>query len=152
MKILGINEYFGNDYPETMYRNDKYGTGVTDVIDIMTHEIGDLKNTDIIEWCLGHYGVSENLSAILNDIIENIDDYDENDFVLKRACASLIDEISRRKGKRIRYGIWLADRETVMELYDGEGGIDEYYTSDVVLSDLGGDGVLFGYPDPPVKK
>lgn len=44
----------------------------------------------------------------------------------------------------------MADRETVIELYDGtEDNISEYETSEAVISDLGGDGVLFGYEEMP---
>ena len=52
----------------------------------------------------------------------------------------------------VNYALWLASKKSVLENYsDGiESEIDVYYVGNaVVLSDLGYDGILFGYRDCP---
>lgn len=69
---------------------------------------------------------------------------------MRDVCNLIIAEVSKQTKIDVKYGLWLADRETVIELYDGtEDNISEYETSEAVISDLGGDGVLFGYEEMP---
>ena len=62
---------------------------------------------------------------------------------------AVLEEIKLVTGKNITYVLWLAEKEDVIKIYgDGhleDNQIDEYYTSDIVLSDIGVDGKLFGY-------
>ena len=59
--------------------------------------------------------------------------------------------IEDETGKTIKYALWLATKEAVEELYDGdEQFIYEYDVTDaVILSDLGFDGVLYGFENMP---
>lgn len=44
----------------------------------------------------------------------------------------------------------LASREDVLDLYEADpDDIDEYEVSDVILSDIGHDGRLYGYTNDP---
>lgn len=87
---------------------------------------------------------------MLNHIIENIDDYEEDDDELCLCVDMLIDEISKYMHKKIKYGLWLADRQNVIDFYDGDdNNINAYEKSDVILSDIGHNGVLFGYDKKP---
>jgi hypothetical protein len=51
----------------------------------------------------------------------------------------------------VRYALWLADKDAVEELYDGDE-LDVYpYETDnaIILSDLGYDGTLYGFEEMP---
>ena len=145
---------------KTMFRNDTcYGAGVIDLFDIIYYEVTELGNTDILDYCLEHYNLSDSTRVkLLNieDIIGgcNIENNSENpaydEFLLaKDGITSLLEEVSEMAGKCVKYGLWLADKDKVIELYDGnESNISEYEVSDVVLSELI-DGTLFGYEFPP---
>ena len=66
----------------------------------------------------------------------------------------LVGEIGRIEGRELRYGLWLADRETVEDHYDGvydgdERNMTAVPASDVCICDLGGDGMLFAYDVDP---
>ena len=138
-----------------LYRNDScYGSGVRDVFDVIHHEYHALGNTDIFEYCLNHYNLSEGLKKNLRQDIgwfENeFQKYGEYPCSLNDDIENLIRELSALTGKEIRYALWLASETTVHELYYGDdGNILAYETSDVVLSFLEEDGALFGYPELP---
>ena len=145
---------------KVLYRNEScYGSGVRDVIDIIHHEYHALGNTDIFEYCLNNYNLSEGLKENLRQDIS----WFESEFQrcgeypssLNDDIENLIRELSALTGKEIRYALWLAPENTVRELYDGtDGNIDAYETSEIILSDLGPDGILFAYqdnPNPPKK-
>lgn len=137
---------------QVLYRNDSYNNSdgeIRKLKDILVYEIFDLENTDILEYCSEHYDLSEPLMNEMNGIIDGEElDEDAVEDLVKR----LLTEISSLTGKILRYGLWLAKKDVVMNFYDGdEETISGYYVSDVILSDLGEDGILFAYETFPVQ-
>lgn len=151
MKIMSINEYMNTS--NVMYRNDNYNnSGIIDIKDIICFETGELHNIDIFEYCIDNYELSDKLIDMINNIIENIDDYEKDDDELCLCVDMLIDEISKCMHKKIKYGLWLADRQNVIDFYNGDdNNINAYIKSDVILSDIGPDGILFGYDKKPIQ-
>lgn len=143
-----------------MYRSESFsGSGVYEVKKVIEFEICILGNTDILDYCLEHYNLTpmlkESLSELMNFIekdnviIEDLDDPTKIDYTYY-LIDRLVDEISMLVGHSIKYAIWLADLDTVREIYsDSDDDIEAYEISDVVLSDLGEDGKLFGYETFP---
>ena len=143
-----------------MYRSESFsGSGVYEVKKVIEFEICILGNTDILDYCLGHYNLTptlkESLSELMNFIekdnviIEDLGDPTKIDYTYY-LINRLVDEISMLVGHSIKYAIWLADLDTVREIYsDSDDDIEAYEISDVVLSDLGEDGKLFGYETFP---
>ena len=139
-----------------MYRSESFsGSGVYEVKKVIEFEICILGNIDILDYCLEHYNLTptlkESLSELMdfiekdNVIIEDLDDPTKIDYTYY-LIDRLVDEISMLVGHPIKYAIWLADLDTVREIYsDSDDDIEAYEISDVVLSDLGEDGKLFGY-------
>lgn len=143
-----------------MYRSESFsGSGVYEVKKVIEFEICTLGNTDILDYCLEHYNFTstfkESLSELMNFIekdnviIEDLDDPVKIDYTYY-LIDRLVDEISMLVGHPIKYAIWLADLDIVREIYsDSDDDIEAYEISDVVLSDLGEDGKLFGYETFP---
>ena len=143
-----------------MYRSESFsGSGVYEVKKVIEFEICTLGNTDILDYCLGHYNLTptlkESLSELMNFIekdnviIEDLGDPTKIDYTYY-LINRLVDEISMLVGHPIKYAIWLADLDTVREIYsESDDDIEAYEISDVVLSDLGEDGKLFGYETFP---
>ena len=67
--------------------------------------------------------------------------------MLKEILGCIEDET----GINVNYALWLADREAVEELYDGDELDVNAYDIDnaIVLSDLGYDGTLYGFEGMP---
>ena len=137
--------------PEIMYRNAEYGgSDVFDAESVILFEIGELKNTYILEYCTNHYDLSDILLDRMKAVIENVESYEEDTPELVTVVKDLLKEVSRQCKTKVRYCLWLASLENVRELYDGnDDNISAYKTSDVILSDLGDDGMLFGYSEMP---
>lgn len=139
-----------NSIPKIMYRSeDSYGSGVRDVLDVMVYELYELGNTDILEYICDHY-FDEEMKRQCSMMILSIETGDVfEDDIIDIAKASL-ETIKEKTNKDIRYCLWLAEKDVVDEMYAyDESNIDAYYTSDVILSDLGRDGILFGYEKEP---
>ena len=111
----------------------------------MMFEIEELENEDIFDYVLDNYKLSDELKESIKAYMDSSDGNLEN--ILK----NMLSEIKTQTGKDIKYALWLAEKETVIDMYDGaENGIDVYETKDgVILSDLGYDGVLFGFEKLP---
>lgn len=143
-----------------MYRSESFsGSGVYEVKKVIEFEICTLGNTDILDYCLEHYNLTPTLRESLSElmdfiekddvIIEDLDDPTKIDYTYY-LIDRLVDEISMLVGHPIKYAIWLADLDIVREIYsDSDDDIEAYEISDVVLSDLGEDGKLFGYETFP---
>lgn len=131
------------------------GSGVRDTVSVITHEICQLGNTDVLDYCLEHYDLSrmhfdDTVRALRDDVDagEYVDEYD-----VRPVVTDLLKHIESNTGYDIRYALWLAGMDTVMSYYNGkEGRVDAYECGPVVLSDLGWDGVLFGYTNLPKKR
>lgn len=144
--------------PDYLYRNDDYMDGSTfNIVDLMVYEITELGNTDILEYCVDHYDFSEVLKNKINKLIDDIanDDFlctDDDVKYVESICTDIINGIQDLTRIYVQYGLWLANKETVYEIYDGTpDNISAYHTSDIILSNLGSDGILFGYTELPKK-
>ena len=125
--------------------------------DIIEYEMAELRNADIPRYVLGRYALSDGLRKDLEDILA-LEESGEYPFTGDRGqlldtIDALLKEVGDLKGTPVRYGLWLAPYETVRLRYCSPGSrdIDRYQTSDIVLSDLGEDGILFGYGEQPRK-
>lgn len=130
----------------TGYRNETaYGSGITNLFDIIVFEISELGNYDIIDYVLANYSsISSNAREFLNDIDTNSDED-----TIEEAAEIIINELSDLTGTPLTVGLWLCkDVETVKELY-GDDDIRAYPVSQVILSDLGSDGILYAYDTMP---
>lgn len=138
-----------------LYRNESYsGSGVRNAVDVIVHEIYELRNTDVIDYCLSHYSLKKmhfnQTFKILKETIEDDDAVEESD--IRILIEDLLKNIESETGISVNYALWLASKESVKENYDGEENtIDAYEIGQVILSDLGEDGVLYGYQTKPAK-
>ena len=88
-----------------MYRSeDSYGSGVRDILDIMTFEIYELKNIDILEYTLDHYLQNSNIKETVENMIADIEIFNEKELNIKNGgnveAAKLIgSEIAKRAKK-----------------------------------------------------
>lgn len=116
---------------------------------VMLFEITELHNADILEYVSENYLLPDELKMDVQEIIDNIDDVDED------GCKEVLEQvlfcIEGSTGKKIRYVLWLADKDAVEDMYEGdERDIYAYNVDDaVVLSDLGYDGTLYGFEEMP---
>jgi len=134
-----------NKQPKLLYRAESSSHPERDAISVMMFEIEELENEDIFDYVLDNYKLSDELK-------ESIETYmDSSEGNLENILKNMLSEIKTQTGKDIKYALWLAEKETVIDMYDGkENGIDVYETKDgVILSDLGYDGVLFGFEKLP---
>ena len=132
-----------------MYRSeDSYGSGVRDILDIMTFEIYELKNIDILEYTLEHYLQNSNIEETVENMIADIEIFNEEE--VYKVCKLIINEINKQTDHNLKYALWLAEYDAVSNMYSfDESSIEAYNTSDIILSDLGYDGILFGYDEEP---
>lgn len=80
-----------------------------------------------------------------NGYVDDMSESDQIEFVEK-----LRQELSAQVGQDIQYALWLADKACVQGFYGGrDSDIACYETSNVILSDLGQHGILFGYEFEP---
>lgn len=132
-----------------MYRSeDSYGSGVRDILDIMTFEIYELKNIDILEYTLDHYLQNSNIKETVENMIADIELFNEEE--IYKVCNLIINEINKQTDHNLKYALWLAEYDRVKDMYAyDESSIEAYKVSDIILSDLGIDGVLFAYDEMP---
>lgn len=132
-----------------MYRSeDSYGSGIRDILDIMTFEIYELKNIDILEYTLDHYLQNSNIKETVENMIADIEIFSEEE--VYKICKLIINEINKQTDHNLKYALWLAEYDAVSNIYSfDESSIEAYNTSDIILSDLGYDGILFGYDEEP---
>lgn len=134
---------------KTEFRSDYvYGEGIREPAAVIAYEFFELQNTDIPRYILEHYQVSpkcqETWQALINEMEELGACEDIGTAEQEKYAAELID------GLNINYVLWLASKDNVIDLYGAdEDDIDEYEVSDVILSDLGPDGRLYGYVNDP---
>lgn len=141
---------------EILYRNETaFGSGVVKAKDIIMFEIIELCNTDILDYCMEQYEdvLSEDLYERLNTLSYDMSDGAEIDEdAIEELVDDLLEELSEHFEVEIKYAMWLASKEAVIELYsDGneDAVLTAYETSEIILSDLGYDGKLFGYSKRP---
>ena len=165
------NGHHRNRTPKYLYRTENaYGSGERNLRAIIEYEVFELGNTDIFDYMLKHYDFEKYTlkSAFLNTLQtmremngdsdpESVESFERvaNDIgkntAKKAFMDSVMDLIKYVTGKNIRYGLWLAEKDAVIRFYNNmsKENIDTYRTSDVILSDLNEDGILFGYEEKP---
>ena len=138
---------------ELLYRTENYsGAGVRDLSEIISYEMTELRNRDIPEYILENYDLPKELKKELKRMLALDEEYpftfDRDEF--ETTMNKVVEEIGRQKGLHLRYGLWLAEVETVLLRYNGTvADTFAHGTSPVVLSNLGPDGVLFAYEELP---
>lgn len=144
------------------YRSEiPFGEGYRNILDVMTHEIYELNNTDILETLKNTILKQE--KKLVNDINEILDDIEKNIFFenhceydIREFMKECLKMINKKYKKDIKYCLWLADKNVVIDYYGkgklSEDDIDKYQVSDIILSDLGYDGRLYGYEEYPKKE
>lgn len=139
-----------------MYRLEQlYGSGVRDLQEIIVFEISELGNTDVLIYSLSHYReyFSDNLAGRLESFINNEEYFEAHESYIRDLVNIYLRALSTKFGYPLKYGLWLAEKSRFSIEMQPE--LDAYYTSDVVLSDLGLDGKLFAYehmPEPIEQK
>ena len=131
-----------------------YGSGVRNAEDVILHEIFELRNTDILCYCLDKYGLTRmGFNRTLESLIKATDNGDELDEEeIRLVVKDLLKHIEAITGHAVRFALWLTTKQAAKELYEGtEESLDAYHTGPVILSDLGEDGILFGYESNPEK-
>ena len=149
-----------------MFRTETFsGSGVRRLADIIEHEMSELRNKDIPQYVLNHY--KDRLSGALRTDFEIILGEDPNGLYpyigdgcgrgasgrndLRRLISGMIAAVGGNT--HLNYGLWLASRKEVIDHYTVTPGdcIDAYPVSPFIFSDLGADGILFGYELRPMN-
>lgn len=155
------------------YRSEVfYGEGYRDAAAVMAHEVFELQNTDILSTL--HHTILKGTpigtkleileEEINNDCVADGDEDGELYTLLEEAYEDedlgieffkeVLAEINSKLWKDIKYCLWLCDTKEDVYEYDLDGNltdddIDVYEASDVILSDLGSGGKLYGYETLP---
>ena len=159
------------------YRTEQlWGEGYRDAAKVMAHEVFELRNTDIIktlsETILKDTEMSHLLrvlgeeiendcifigdNGLLYDIVKNYSNDDKYKTLGSTFFEEVLHTIKEETGKDIKYCLWLCDSpQDIINSYDinhelNENSFDCYEESDVILSDLGVEGKLYGYVSIPV--
>lgn len=164
--------------PKYLYRTEECGgSGVRDLESIIKFEVFELGNTDILDYILKNYNLKNGLllSSFTNTIQtmrelckgKNANDSEAltrvvtayGETMIDKFVESVITMVKLITKKDIKYGLWLASKNAVINRYSSlpENGhndaptdnIEMYETSDVILSDLGYEGILFAYETLP---
>ena len=140
-----------------MYRTETYsGSLERRFAYVLQFEVFVLGNTHIFDELIqnelvGNADLAAQMKSMVNELeqngyVEDMSEYDQLEFLEKLRI-----EISTQVNKDIQYALWLADKACVQRFYGGtDSDIESYETSDVILSDLGRGGTLFGYELEPL--
>lgn len=158
------------------YRTEKlWGEGYRDAAKVMAHETFELENTDIAETLvstmlagttagekllilieeLKNGEIVDGDNGLLLDIIENYHDDNNYEKMAVKFYDEVLDAIAEVTGKKVKYVLWLCDSpEDIINEYDMNHELDDscfdaYEESDIILSDLGLGGKLYGYEEYP---
>ena len=139
------------------YRTEVFsGLEYRNALDVMVYETFELGNSDILEYLFNGILKKHHCKTRWQKLINSILDQEEIWEIEKEEqylfFADVLEAIKEVTKKDIEYVLWLADISTVKDFYGGEDeNIDSYYVSDIILSDLGYDGTLYGYEQIPVR-
>lgn len=140
------------------YRTESFsGMWERDAAEVMAFETFELGNVDILE-CLRDTllrgrPICETIQSFIDELIDNgfVDDMGSDDKV--DFFRDVLKEVFDVTGIQVNYALWLAEKDTVLNFYGrhmlDENDYDAYVTGPVLLSDLGYDGALYGYPEMP---
>lgn len=129
---------------EIGFRSEEvFGEGYRDAASVMAHEVFELGNSDILETLTSSFLKGNEVFRKLH----NVKDEDSGVLFFKE----VLEELSKVCGKEIKFCIWLCDQpEDVVNEYNVNlDSLDVYIKSDVILSDLGTEGKLYGYEEMP---
>ena len=149
-------------YDEPLYTSPK------DAVDVISFEINELKNTDTITYIYKHYANNKekilkaipqkeqtaykNAFRLMKKAYEGINILETKEFNTERFVKTMLSIVEIATGVKVKYALWLASKNAVLDLYShGNTNINEYEVGDVILSDLGYDGTLYGYANIPTK-
>ena len=151
------------------YRTEElFGEGYRDAASVMAHETFYLSNTDILDTLSQTLFQNTEYSKELkhmSDVINCEVDDEKTEQFLDAAFNdeklgidyfnNILKEIKKITKKDIKYVLWLCDSiEDIKKEYEiNESFIsfDVYEKSDIVLSDLGVAGKLYGYENKPIS-
>lgn len=134
------------------YRTEiTYGSGVRDLEEIIRYEIGELNNLDILDTLVFKWNLTESEKEAIQDFTDNFFDKYINDKQKQEEIIKMCLNIIKREYPNAKYALWLADKDTVKELYGGEdNNIDTYEIKNTKpISDLDVDGKLYVYDELP---
>lgn len=139
---------------KVLYRNPT-GTEQHSPVDVIAFEIGELGNVDILHYCFEHYGQSmdEVSMETMDKAMADMEQGNMDETKAKAVAETVVKAMETVWGITIHHVTWLADYDTVAELYCDFGDTSDIVaveTSDYILSDLGYDGILFAYPNGTV--
>lgn len=146
-----------------------FGEGYRNAAEVIAHEVFILGNTDILDTLSSTIfkGTKfqkelQTLADVLLEIENNEELSDFCDRVYEDETLGvtyferIIEEINNLTGKNIKYALWLCDSvEEIKNEYEIASNdnftiFDLYKKSDVILSDIGKGGKLYGYEELPV--
>ena len=131
------------------------GYGVRDASRVLFYEIFRNGNLAIPKYLIDNNLLCFGCASLWRGIIGRYSDYQElRESYKLRECeyfvSDLVDCIGERTGKKIKYALWLADKQDCIDIYGAkESDLEEYPIGDVLLYDAGRDGKLYGYVEPP---
>ena len=145
-----------------------FGEGYRNAAEVMAHEVFILGNTDILDnlatTIFKGTKFQEELQT-LSDVLLEIENNEELSDFCDRVYEDetlgvtyferIIEGINNLTGKNIKYALWLCDSvEEIKNEYeivssDNFTIFDLYEKSDVILSDIGKGGKLYGYEELP---
>lgn len=140
-----------------LYRTESFsGSGERDFVKVLCFEIYTLGNSDSLDYIINHYNISEELRNQMVTMIEDL----ENDVLLEdtsekevlQFCKEILKELNTLLGKNLKYALWLANLDVVIDYYSCNQSTEDIYSyeeSDIILSDLKADGKLFAYEELP---
>lgn len=139
--------------------------------EVMSYETFTLENTDILDTLastiLKDSEIRKDLEILSEelDIDEKVDRDSEGLFDLIENAYNnvplgipffekVLSEIEKATGKKVSYCLWLCESKIAVRMYDihdeiTDDDIDVYEESDIILSDLGYGGCLYGYETNP---
>lgn len=127
------------------YRNEEFqGSGERLAQDVIRFELNDLGNRDILYTMTEMYGVD--FSSFFEDE-EIFDEVSENILDVMEIILCFLEKKLQTTRDNIHV-LWLASKETVMDMYYGtEENVQKYEIGDdwIVISNLGYDGILFAF-------
>lgn len=159
---------------QIMYRLESVsGDGYRDAAEVMTFEIYELQNTDILETLytgiLKEHPIAKELKRLSNAVDGSDDSWDYSEMDVSDVVRKALAAIQDTTGIDVQYALWLAPMDVIENFYwpmslgeyDYLNGtqsdhtpldieaVDSYITGPVVLSNLKGEGFLFGYENLP---
>ena len=132
--------------------------GERDLRKILFHEMYEMNNVDILDYCLDNYRFGMYKDEHISDIIADIltEEYELNEKFDEDEAAEFIDcminSISEQTGINCKYGLWLCNsKEDLIKSYEVDpDNIQAYDATDgVILSDLDEEGVLYAFEKMP---